>query len=88
MQPHDNDKEHRASLIHGITLKQTERAVLRSVAANCAHVATDRRAMDEIERLGLVRPVHLGFVVTPRGAAFLIDETADAQRRQRAAKKS
>jgi ribosomal protein S19E (S16A) len=88
MQSSANDKGHRAALVHGISLKQSERAVLHSIAANCAHVAADRAAMDEIERLGLVRPVHLGFVVTPRGAAFLTDETADTQLQARPPVKS
>jgi ribosomal protein S19E (S16A) len=75
-----NDLHRRQSLASGIDLDDVGYAELRRIAANPRHTSNAPHAINDLDRLGLIRRIQHGYALTPRGQAILDEH--DAARRK------
>lgn len=72
--------QRRHSLAEGVTLDDIALAELRRIGINPRHDSSAPHAINDLDRLGLIRRIQHGLALTPRGEAIL--EEQDAARRK------
>lgn len=82
----DGGKTSQASRNHDMARRQLavahkHVAALSALKVYSGHMPMDGLCLEELQHMGLVRPVRDGYALTPRGLETLSEEVADAKSR-------